>query len=84
MVDKVHELVWTRRSQIQMKQVFKHISKDSPKNAAKVVQEIADAVYKAIQNPEVYGPDKYKTDNDGSYRALESIITELPIVSQRT
>src|SRR5688572_19125985 len=71
MVDKVHELVWTKRSQKQMRQVFKHISKDSPKNAAKVVQEIADAVYKAIQNPEVYGPDKYKTDNDGSYRALE-------------
>jgi plasmid stabilization system protein ParE len=71
MVEMGHELVWTKRSQIQMRQVFKHISKDSPKNAAKVVQEIADAVYKAIQNPEVYGPDKYKTDNDGSYRAFE-------------
>jgi plasmid stabilization system protein ParE len=71
MVNKGHELVWTKRSQKQMRQVFKHISKDSPKNAAKVVQEIADAVYKAIQNPEIYGPDKYKTDNDGSYRAVE-------------
>jgi addiction module RelE/StbE family toxin len=71
MVNKGYELVWTKQSQKQMRQVFKHINKDSPQNAEKVVQEIADAVYKSIQNPEIYGPDKYKTDNDGSYRALE-------------
>jgi len=71
MVDKGYEVVWTKRSQKQMRQLFKHISKDSPKNASKVVQEIADAVHKAIPNPEIYGPDKYKADNDGSYRALE-------------
>jgi addiction module RelE/StbE family toxin len=71
MVEKEYEVVWTKRSQKQMRQVFKHISKDSPKNASKVIQEIAEAVQKAISNPEIYGPDKYKTDNDGSYRALE-------------
>jgi len=26
---------------------------------------------KAAANPEIYGPDKYKTDNDSSYRAFE-------------
>jgi plasmid stabilization system protein ParE len=54
-----------------MRQVFKHISKDSPKNASKVVLEIAEAALKASPNPEIYGPDKYKIDNDGSYRAFE-------------
>jgi plasmid stabilization system protein ParE len=57
MVEKAYVVVWTKRSQQQMRQVFKHISKDSPKNTSKVVQEIADAVYKAIRNPEIYGPD---------------------------
>jgi addiction module RelE/StbE family toxin len=71
MVEKGHEVVWTKRSQKQMRQVFKHISKDSPKNASKVILEIADAVEKAIPNPEIYAADKYKTNNDGSYRALE-------------
>jgi len=71
MVEKGYEVVWTKRSQKQMKQVFKYISKDSPKNASKVIQEIADAVHKAAPNPEIYGPDKYKADNDGSYRAFE-------------
>lgn len=71
MVEKGYEVVWTKRSQKQMRQVFKHISKDSPKNASKVVLEIAEAVLKAKPNPEIYGSDKYKTDNDGSYRAFE-------------
>src|ERR1700748_3337466 len=71
MVEKGYEVVWTKRSQKQMRQVFKHISKDSPRNASKVIQEIAEAVQKAIPYPEIYGPDKYKANNDGSYRALE-------------
>jgi len=71
MVEKGYEVVWTKRSQKQMRQVFKHISKDSIKNASKVVQEIADSVQKATLNPQIYGPDKYKTENDGSYRAFE-------------
>jgi hypothetical protein len=36
-----------------------------------VVQEIAGIVQKAAGNPQIYGPDKYKTDNRGSYRAFE-------------
>lgn len=71
MVEKLYNVVWTMISQKQMRQAYKHISKDSPKNAAKVIAEIAEAVHKAISNPEVYGPDKYKINNDGSYRALE-------------
>ena len=71
MVEKGYEVVWTKRSQKQMRQAFKHISKDSPKNASKVISEIAEAVQKAIPNPEIYGPDKYKNENDGSYRAFE-------------
>jgi plasmid stabilization system protein ParE len=44
MVEKGYEVVWTKQSQKQMRQVFRHISKDSPKNASKVVIEIAEAV----------------------------------------
>ncbi len=71
MVEKSYEIIWSKRSQRQMKQVFEHIHKDSPKNASKVVTDIALAVHKAISNPEIYGPDKYKRNNDGSYRAFE-------------
>jgi addiction module RelE/StbE family toxin len=71
MVDTQYEVVWTKRSLKQLKKAYEYISKSSPKNAAKVIAEIAEAVHKATPNPEIYNPDKYKIDNDGSYRALE-------------
>ena len=54
-----------------MKAAHKYISLSSPQNAFKVVEEVVTALNKAINNPEFYGPDKYKTNNDGSYRAFE-------------
>jgi len=48
---------------------LKYISNDSPRNAEKVIEDIL--IEKAIENPEIYGPDKYKSANDGSYRAFE-------------
>ncbi|MDX2047826.1 MAG: type II toxin-antitoxin system RelE/ParE family toxin [Chitinophagaceae bacterium] len=71
MVEKQYEVLWTKRSQQHMKQAFDYISNDSPQNAVKVLEGIVAAVNKAINNPEFYGPDKYKKNNDGSYRAFE-------------
>jgi plasmid stabilization system protein ParE len=71
MVKKQYQIVWTKRSQLHMKAAHKYISKDSPQNATKVVTDIVTAVNKALDNPEFYGPDKYKINNDGSYRAFE-------------
>ncbi len=65
------QLVWTKRSQLQMKAVYDYIHEDSPQNAIKVVDDIAKAFNKAIDNPEFYEPDKCKINNDGSYRAFE-------------
>ena len=53
MVEKRYEVVWTKRSQKQMRQAFKYISKDSPGNAAKVMEQMIEAVHKAIPNPEI-------------------------------
>ena len=64
-------LVWTRRSQLHLKALFKYINEDSPQNAILVVNDIVEAIEKATVNPEYYNPDKYKIDNDGSYRAFE-------------
>lgn len=69
------KLVWTKRSQQHMMALYKYISKDSPQNAIKVVNDIVIATEKAIVNPGYYNPDKYKIDNDGSYRAFKNIVT---------
>jgi plasmid stabilization system protein ParE len=36
-----------------------------------VIEDIYAAVNKAVSNPELYSPDKYKMNNDGRYRAFE-------------
>ena len=71
MVEKPCQVVWTSQSQQHMKQAYEFISKDSVQNAKKVIAEIALAVNKAIHNPEIYNSDKYRKNNDGSYRAFE-------------
>ncbi len=71
MVRNTYEVVWTKRSQLHMKSLYDYISKDSPQNALKILEEIIAAVNKANSNPEIYNPDKYKINNDNSYRALE-------------
>jgi plasmid stabilization system protein ParE len=71
MVIKPYQLVWTQRSQQHLKAAYKYIRKESPQNAAKVIFDIITAAEKAIINPEYYNPDKYKIDNDSSYRAFE-------------
>lgn len=71
MVKGQYQIVWTKRSLQHMKAVYKYISEDSLQNARKVVEDIATAMNKATRNPGFYNPDKYKTNNDGSYRAFE-------------
>ena len=66
-----NQLVWTKRSQQHLRALYKYISKDSEQNAIKVVNDIVAATEKAIINPEYYNPDKFKINNDGSYRAFE-------------
>lgn len=71
MVKKRYKIVWTRRSQQHLAAAYEFISKESEKSAQKVVADIVNAMDRAIENPEYYAPDKYKTDNDGSYRYFE-------------
>ncbi len=54
-----------------MKALYNYISKDSPQNALMVVRDIIAATEKTITNPEYYNPDKFKLNNDGTYRAFE-------------
>ena len=44
MVKKRYEVVWAKRSQLQLHAVFKYISESSPVNAETVVSDILAAV----------------------------------------
>ena len=47
------------------------IRSDSPKNAEKFAVEILKKIEELSSDPARYPPDKFKRNNDGSYRAFE-------------
>ncbi|MEI9946600.1 MAG: type II toxin-antitoxin system RelE/ParE family toxin [Chitinophagaceae bacterium] len=62
---------WSKSSIKQFEAAIKYIASDSVKNAEKVFTVITKQLVKAAKNAEFFPPDKYKKNNDGSYRAFE-------------
>ena len=54
-----------------MRLQFTYIAPDSIINAEKLAADILKQLSKAARNPEFFPPDKYKQNNDNSYRAFE-------------
>jgi plasmid stabilization system protein ParE len=71
MVTPHYEVLWSDTAKKQVKAIYDHIRKDSLQNAEKVVADIAATIEKLCTNPEHLGPDKYRKNNDGSYRYFE-------------
>jgi len=71
MVTHKRIIVWSPEAKKQLNAVYKFIQKDSPQNAIKVREDIVVATRKLLSHPEHYAPDKYKLNNDGTYRAFE-------------
>jgi plasmid stabilization system protein ParE len=63
--------VWTPQASAELRKAYDYISKDSPQNARKVVEEIARIADKLPTQPEMFPPDKFKKNNDGNWRAFE-------------
>jgi len=64
-------VVWSLQAKAALRQVFTYISADSLQNANKVVADLLYHADKLADHPEFYPPDKYKNNNDGSWRAFE-------------
>ena len=54
-----------------LRQAYEYIRQDSLQNAEKVRTKILESIKALPKNPEVHTPDKYRKNNDGSYRAYE-------------
>ena len=62
---------WSSSAELQLKKTFLYIKADSYQNAIKVRYDIVAMSESIALNPERFPPDKFKTNNDGSYRAFE-------------
>ena len=55
----------------QLKEAYTYTKLDSPKSADKVKAKILVSIKELADHPEKYPKDKYRLNNDGSYRAFE-------------
>lgn len=62
---------WNKQALKQFDQAIEYIEEDSPRNAAKVSKDILLKITQLAEHPESHHPDKYKTNNDGCFRAFE-------------
>ncbi|MBP6455501.1 MAG: type II toxin-antitoxin system RelE/ParE family toxin [Chitinophagaceae bacterium] len=62
---------WDKQAWVQLQNVYEYISKNSLQNANKVRLEIIAKVDSILKVPTSFGEDKYKKNNDGSYRYFE-------------
>ncbi len=61
---------WDLQAREELKRIVVYIGKDSAQNAQKVKEEIIDIIRSLPQHPLRFPPDKFKDDNDGTYRAF--------------
>lgn len=62
---------WNKIATENLESAVSYIRIDSVKNAEKVKQDIVSKIKNLSSNSEKYPLDKYKLNNDGSYRAFE-------------
>ena len=65
---KIH---WDKKATKYLKEFIGYIRKDSLQNAEKVKSDILKSIKALSQRPEIHQPDKFKSNNNGNYRAFE-------------
>ncbi len=66
-----YEILWNAPSKRQLRNIYNYIQEQSTQNANSFLDKILDTIDGLRINPERYGLDKYKRNNDGSYRYIE-------------
>jgi plasmid stabilization system protein ParE len=62
---------WSKRAKNELHKAFLYILLDSVQSAEMVRDDIIDITIDLPNHPEKYPLDKFKKDNDGSWRAFE-------------
>jgi len=65
------KIKWDEAAKNSLHEIIAYIKKDSVQNAENVKQTILKAIREIPSHPERYPADKFKKNNNGSYRAFE-------------
>jgi plasmid stabilization system protein ParE len=63
--------VWSKEAKTELHKAYLYILLNSLQNAEMVRDDIIDATIDLAKHPEKYPLDKFKNDNDGTWRAFE-------------
>jgi len=65
-------IIWTETTKNQLEKIYLYIAEASSiVQADNVFEKLVQSTASLIEHPQKYPADKYKTNNDGSYRAYE-------------
>ncbi len=64
-------VVWSKTASFQLRKAYNYIIKDSFQNGQIVRDEIIALTINLANHPEKYPLDRFKKNNDGSFRAFE-------------
>jgi plasmid stabilization system protein ParE len=65
------KVIWSKKGSLQLKESLKDLREKAPKAALKIKNEILKSTRELSENPEIYSPDRFRKDNDGTIRAFE-------------
>ena len=72
MVSKKRKVIWDEEAWNYFKEAIAYIKKDSVQSAEKIKKDILFSTRALAETPEkIHAPDKYRTNNNGAYRAYE-------------
>ncbi len=66
---KKYVILWSDMAKLQLKEIYRHIKKDSEQSAKQVKTKILASTKILELGKEVYKSDVLKINNDGTYRA---------------
>ncbi len=66
------KIIWENQALENIADALEWISKESVQQAEYVEKAILDKIYELPDRPEKYPPDKFRINNEGSYRAFET------------
>ncbi len=70
--EKSYSIEWSASARKAFLESVEYISEFSLQGAESVIKNIAQALQKAVANPQFYPPDKWKLNNSrGNFRAFE-------------
>ncbi|WP_184543139.1 type II toxin-antitoxin system RelE/ParE family toxin [Mucilaginibacter sp. FT3.2] len=64
-------VVWSNSAKTELRKAYQYIALDSLQNAIMVRDTLIDSTIELSKNPGKHPADKFKKDNDGTWRAFE-------------